>query len=289
MAVAAPVEAQSGAAALLELAAASARAWLVAPDGGRCRSRRKGRNEVPPPLLSPALLAFAFSSLLFGLPAFGGFLPFENLGVPQRFPLGELLRGDGFPRTLAPDFIIFLHPALRALPGRSHLLGRDALPAPVCFVLLAPSFLPLGFCEIEFGTAALDSVDGTFDAVAALGPGDFGRDVHEASLSSGSQAAKGVRRSRLSTGDSRKYCRVPMDDDHRVENVFDLLRDAVNFICRDTVEWRDEVSCLALIVAMAYNRGDPVLVYSDRGLSRSAAVIVAFISFQMRMSARVSR
>ena len=39
---------------------------------------------------------------------------------------------------------------------------------------------------------------------------------------------------------------------------------------------------------MAFNRGDPVLVYSDRGLSRSAAVTVAFISFQLRISAKVS-
>jgi hypothetical protein len=42
------------------------------------------------------------------------------------------------------------------------------------------------------------------------------------------------------------------------------------------------------LIAVAYDRGDPVLVYSDRGVSRSAAVIVAFISFQMRMNSQVS-
>jgi hypothetical protein len=39
-------------------------------------------------------LAFEFSSLLFDLPAFGGFLLFEHFGVPDGFPLGELLRGE---------------------------------------------------------------------------------------------------------------------------------------------------------------------------------------------------
>lgn len=47
------------------------------------------------------------------------------------------------------------------------------------------------------------------------------------------------------------------------------------------------VSCL--FVAVAYARGDPVLVYSDRGVSRSAAVVVAFVSFQMRLSAQVRK
>jgi len=42
------------------------------------------------------------------------------------------------------------------------------------------------------------------------------------------------------------------------------------------------------LIAVAFDRGDPVLVYSDRGVSRSAAVIVAFISFQMRMNSQVS-
>ena len=58
-----------------------------------------------PSSLFPALLAFEFSSLLFGLPAFGGFLLFEHFGVPDGFPLGELLRGEGFLRTIAPDFM----------------------------------------------------------------------------------------------------------------------------------------------------------------------------------------
>ncbi|CAF3415227.1 unnamed protein product [Rotaria socialis] len=69
-------------------------------------------------------------------------------------------------------------------------------------------------------------------------------------------------------GDTRKYCRVSIDDVHDADNIFELLHDAVNFI------------------SVAYDRGDPVLVYSDRGVSRSAAVIVAFISFQMRMSSQ---
>ncbi len=43
-----------------------------------------------------------------------------------------------------------------------------------------------------------------------------------------------------------------------------------------------------IFLAVAFDRGDPVLVYSDRGVSRSAAVIVAFISFQMRMNSQVS-
>jgi predicted protein tyrosine phosphatase len=42
------------------------------------------------------------------------------------------------------------------------------------------------------------------------------------------------------------------------------------------------------LIAVAYDRRDPVLVYSDRGVSRSAAVIVAFVSFQMRMNSQVS-
>lgn len=42
-------------------------------------------------------------------------------------------------------------------------------------------------------------------------------------------------------------------------------------------------------LAVAYDRGDPVLVYSDRGVSRSAAVIVAFISFHKRISSKVNR
>ncbi|CAF4336014.1 unnamed protein product, partial [Rotaria magnacalcarata] len=68
--------------------------------------------------------------------------------------------------------------------------------------------------------------------------------------------------------DTRKYCRVSIDDVHDADNIFELLHNAVNFI------------------SVAYDRGDPVLVYSDRGVSRSAAVIVAFISFQMRMSSQ---
>ena len=48
------------------------------------------------------------------------------------------------------------------------------------------------------------------------------------------------------------------------------------------------VAFFFILIAVAYDRGDPVLVYSDRGVSRSAAVIVAFISFQMRMSSQVS-
>ncbi|CAF1239582.1 unnamed protein product [Rotaria sordida] len=72
----------------------------------------------------------------------------------------------------------------------------------------------------------------------------------------------------IQNSDSRKYCRVPIDDVYDAQNIFDLLHDAVNFI------------------SVAYDRGDPVLVYSDRGVSRSAAVVVAFVSFQMRMSSQ---
>jgi hypothetical protein len=133
---------QSRAAALLELAAAATRARLIAADGRRCGNRRRGWSEVLPSSLFPKFLAFEFSALRFVLPAFGGFLLFEHLGIPQRFPFGELLRRDGFSRTLAPDFIILLHPTLRALPGRTHLLGRDALSAPVGLVLLAASVTP---------------------------------------------------------------------------------------------------------------------------------------------------
>ena len=93
---------KSRAAALFELAAAAARARLVAADGRRCDRRRRGRSEVLSSALVPPFLAFEFSSLLFGLPAFGGFLLFEHFGVPDGFPLGELLRGEGFRWRLAP-------------------------------------------------------------------------------------------------------------------------------------------------------------------------------------------
>ncbi|CAF1503183.1 unnamed protein product [Adineta steineri] len=72
----------------------------------------------------------------------------------------------------------------------------------------------------------------------------------------------------VQNGDSRKICRVPIDDIHNVDNIFELLHDAVNFI------------------SVAFHRGDPVLVYSDRGVGRAAAVVVAFISFHMRMSSQ---
>jgi hypothetical protein len=35
----------------------------------------------------------------------------------------------------------------------------------------------------------------------------------------------------MQSGDSRQYCRVPIDDIHNADNIFELLRDAVNFIC----------------------------------------------------------
>jgi len=92
---------------------------------------------------------------------------------------------------------------------------------------------------------------------------------------------------RMQSGDSRKYCRVPIDDIHDADNIFELLHDAVHFICEIIINLKcfDDFLCL---IAVAYDRGDPVLVYSDRGVSRSAAVIVAFISFQMRMNSQVS-
>ena len=105
--------------------------------------------------LLPTFLAFEFSLLLFGLPAFGGFLLFEHFGIPERFPLCELLRGYGFPRPLAPDFIILLSPALLARLGRTHLLGRDALSAPIALLLLAASLGPLLVRSDRAGDARL--------------------------------------------------------------------------------------------------------------------------------------
>jgi hypothetical protein len=43
---------------------------------------------------------------------------------------------------------------------------------------------------------------------------------------------------RVQGGDSRKYCRVPIDDVHDAENVLELLRDAVNFICKITINFK---------------------------------------------------
>lgn len=43
----------------------------------------------------------------------------------------------------------------------------------------------------------------------------------------------------------------------------------------------------SICLAAAYARGDPVLVYSDRGISRSAGVVVAFVSFHMRLNSKV--
>jgi len=43
---------------------------------------------------------------------------------------------------------------------------------------------------------------------------------------------------RVQGGDSRKYCRVPIDDVHDAENIFELLRDAVNFICKFIINFK---------------------------------------------------
>lgn len=149
---------KSRAAALLELAGASIRVRLVAADGRRCGKRTREWSRMLPSQLLPKFLAFEFSSLRFGLPAFGGFLLFEHFGIPERFPLGELLPRDGFPGTLAPDFIILLHSTLRPR------LGWNTLPASVGLLLLAASFGPLFVGQLKPGTTAFDSVGGTLDA-----------------------------------------------------------------------------------------------------------------------------
>jgi|GEM_PF-6365833 len=155
---------ESSPAALLELAAASTGARLIATDGRRCGNRRTGRSEALPSPLVPAFLAFEFFPLLFGLPEFVGFLLFEHFGIPQRFPFGELLRCQWPSRRLAPDFKILLHPVLRArLAGRR--LRRNALSAPVGLVLLAASLLPLLVGQVEPGPPAFDPVGGTLDPV----------------------------------------------------------------------------------------------------------------------------
>jgi hypothetical protein len=133
---------------------------------------------VLPSSLFPTFLAFEFSSLLFGLPVFGGFLLLEHFGVPEGFPPGELLRGQRLTGRLAPDVNILLYPALPALAWRPDFLGRDALSAPVGLVLRPASFGPLLVGQVELGTAALDSMDSPLDAVLSLGFSDFGRDVH---------------------------------------------------------------------------------------------------------------
>ena len=40
---------------------------------------------------------------------------------------------------------------------------------------------------------------------------------------------------------------------------------------------------------VAYNRKYPVLIYSDNGISRSAAIAIAFISFHMRLDSQVQK
>ena len=62
----------------------------------------------------------AFESLLFDLPGFGDFLLFEHFGVPDGFPLGELLRGQRLPGRLAPDVKILLRRVRRAQLGRAQ-------------------------------------------------------------------------------------------------------------------------------------------------------------------------
>ena len=114
---------------------------MVAADGRRCGNWRRGRSEVLPSSLFPPILAF--ESLRFGLQAFGDFLLFEHFGVPDGFPLGELLRGQRLTGCLAPDVTILQSPMDRAHLGRAPFPGRDALPAPVGLLLLAASFRPL--------------------------------------------------------------------------------------------------------------------------------------------------
>ncbi|UJR18536.1 hypothetical protein I4U23_005443 [Adineta vaga] len=65
-----------------------------------------------------------------------------------------------------------------------------------------------------------------------------------------------------------EYYQVPIDDKPNISNVNELFHDAVSFI------------------AIAYNRKYPVLIYSDNGISRSAAIAIAFISFHMRLDSQ---
>ena len=148
----------SPAAALFELAVVSTRTRLIAADERRCGNRRRGRSEVLPFSLFPPFLAF--ESLPFGLPAFGDFLLFEHPDVPDRFPLGELLRGQRLLGRLAPDVKILLRRVRRAHLGRAHVPGRDALPAPVGLLLLAASFGPLLVGQIEPGIGGRSRVYG---------------------------------------------------------------------------------------------------------------------------------
>lgn len=39
---------------------------------------------------------------------------------------------------------------------------------------------------------------------------------------------------RVQGGESQKYCRIPIDDVYDVENIFELLHNAVNFICTNS-------------------------------------------------------
>jgi hypothetical protein len=100
---------ESRAAALLELAVAATRARLIATDGRRRGRRSRGRSEVLPSPRFPAVLVFEFSLLFPELPAFGGFLLFEHFGVPEGFPLSELLRGQRLTGRPASDFILLLN------------------------------------------------------------------------------------------------------------------------------------------------------------------------------------
>lgn len=117
---------------------------------------------------------------------------FEHSGVPDGFTLGELLRGERLAGSLAPDVEILLCPTLPALPGRTDVLGRDAVPAPPGFLLLASALLALLVGEIEPGPPAPDPVDGSLVAMMALGAGDFGRDVYGGSMGRGEGSLKGV-------------------------------------------------------------------------------------------------
>ncbi|CAF1448170.1 unnamed protein product [Adineta ricciae] len=67
---------------------------------------------------------------------------------------------------------------------------------------------------------------------------------------------------------SLEYYQIAIDDNPNVLNLSELFHDAVSFL------------------AIAYNRKDPVLIYSDHGISRSAAIAIAFISFHMRFNSQ---
>jgi hypothetical protein len=102
---------------------------LVAADGRRGGKRRRGRSRILPFPIVPPFSALALPLLLFGLPALDGFLMLEHLGVPERFPCGELLFGQRHAGGLAPDFDLHRCHSHR-ISGKN---ARGALVDRLCF------------------------------------------------------------------------------------------------------------------------------------------------------------